>query len=74
MEYKILEKEKNEFEPFTIQITIENLAELKGLWARFNQSAVYDGDLLIAVGAYFNGDELLEDINKKLLKYVGDQL
>jgi len=73
MKYKIVNRAKHKFQLFTIEITVEDLAELKGLWARFNLSNDYDDDEPEANGAYIDAYRLWDEINDELKKYIKEQ-
>ena len=62
MKYTIETQEK-EFEPITLIITIENLAELKSMWARMLQGIAWDDNHSTAKGAYMNTFNLWDDLD-----------
>lgn len=70
MKYEITKSKKKEFEPFTVQITVENLSELKGLWARFNLPTMFKDGGPKANGANMNTYSLWKEIDKELEKYL----
>ena len=69
MKYTIETQEK-EFQPITLTITIESLAELKSMWARMNlMSAFDDGGNPKAVGAYMEDNGLWKKLDELLRQY-----
>jgi len=39
----MVKKKEKQFEPFTIEITVENIKELRSLWHRFNACGYFNG-------------------------------
>lgn len=70
MKYNIKPAQKD-FEPITIEITLESLEELKSMWVRMHKSNNWDDNKARAKGAYMDTfafwdklDNLLEERTK----------
>jgi hypothetical protein len=63
---------KAEFTPITITITIENLAELKSMWARMGENDDFEGcdPEPEAEGAYIDCYDIWNELDEILKKYL----
>jgi hypothetical protein len=65
-----LKQDKERFNPITITITLENVAELKSMWVRLNKSDTWTDDNPKAKGAKLNCYSLWNALDDILQEYM----